>query len=140
MLKRFIKKNNNNNKKIKKLHVFFVDITKAYDRVPRVRLLEILKRLGCVRIMVKAVMAMFTCTKNVLKSAVIGSAISDRPGAPTSCLLFALYIDHRVKMHKGGILVDDFSGSLHSVAEWIRWRAWGRTYVNAGVRTPPVLL
>ncbi len=30
--------------------------------------------------------------------------------------------------------------SWEAVAEWIRGRAWGRTDVDAWVRTPPVLL
>ena len=54
-----------------KLYVVFVDFSKAYDRVPRRTLIECLKNLGCGRIMTKAIRAMYTCTKNVMNSAVI---------------------------------------------------------------------
>ena len=86
--------------KKRKLYVIFVDFSKAYDRVPRRTLIESLKNLGCGKTMTKAIRAMYASTKNVMKSAVIESSIGVRQWAPTSCLLFTLYIDNMVKMLK----------------------------------------
>ena len=93
--------------------VLFVDFSKAYDRVPRGKLVESLKHSGCGKMMIKAIKTMYTCTKNVLKSVVIDSSIGVRQGAPTSCLLFTLYIDNMVKMLKNEVTVDSFMGNLH---------------------------
>ena len=97
----------------KKNYVLFVDFSKAYDRVHRGKLVESLKHSGCGKMMIKAIKAMYTCSRNVLKSAVIDSSIGVRQGAPTSCLLFTLYIDNMVKMLKNEITVDSFLGNLH---------------------------
>ena len=78
-------------KKIK-LYVLFIDYSKAYDRVSRGKLIEVLRSRGCGRVMLKAIQAMYTCTKNVLKTAVIDATIGVRQGAPSSCLLFIIYI------------------------------------------------
>ena len=64
--------------KRQKLYVLFVDFSKAYDRVPRQKLLKHLKSLGCGRLMLLAIQAMYKCTKNVLKSAIIDSSIGVR--------------------------------------------------------------
>lgn len=101
--------------KKRKLYVLFIDFSKAYDRVPRGKLVDILKDLGCGKVMIKAIKAMYTCTRNIMKSAIIESSIGVRQGAPTSCLLFTLYIDHMVKMLKNEIGADDFLGSLHTM-------------------------
>ena len=55
------------------------------------------------------------CTKNILKSAVIASSIGVRQGAPTSCLLFVLYMDKLVKMLKERVALDGYLGSLHAL-------------------------
>ena len=47
-----------------KLYVLFVDYSKAYDRVPRHKLIEVLKSRGCGKIMLKAIKSMYSCTKN----------------------------------------------------------------------------
>ena len=80
--------------------VLFVDFSKAYDRVPRGKLVESLKHSGCGKMMIKAIKAMYTCTKNVLKSAVIDSSIGVRQGAPTSCLLFTLCYEQISRMSR----------------------------------------
>ena len=98
-----------------KLFVLFIDFSKAYDRVPRGKLIEHLIRLGCGKVMTKAIEAMYSSTKYVFKSAVIESSIGVRQWAPTSCLLFILYIDHMVKMIKHEIGTDSFLGNLHTL-------------------------
>ena len=101
--------------KKKKLYVLFIDFSKAYDRVPRGKLLQYIMSLGCGKVMVKAIKAMYDCTRNTLRSAIINSTIGVRQGAPTSCLLFILYIDRMVKMLKEGIDTDGFLGKLHAL-------------------------
>ena len=102
------------NKKLK-LYVLFIDFSKAYDRVPRHKLIEILKSRGCGRVMLSAIQAMYTCTKNVLKSAVIDATVGVRQGAPSSCLLFIIYIDVMVRMLKRAFISDGFLGALHAL-------------------------
>ena len=43
----------------------------------------------------------------------MSTSIGVRQGAPSSCLLFVIYIDHMIKMLKQAIQVDGFLGSLH---------------------------
>ena len=81
-----------------KLYVLFIDYSKAYDRVPRHKLIEVLKSRGCGKVMLRAIQAMYTTTKNVLKTAIIDATIGVRQGAPSSCLLFIIYIDVMVRM------------------------------------------
>ena len=102
------------NKKLK-LYILFIDYSKAYDKVSRRKLIEVLRSRGCGKIMLKAIQAMYTCTKNVLKSAVIHATIGVRQGAPSSCLLFVLYIDEMIKMIKNAIEADGFLGGLHAL-------------------------
>ena len=101
--------------KKKKLYILFIDFSKAYDRVPRGKLIKYLMNLGCGKVMVKAIKAMYDCTKNILRSAVINSSVGVRQGAPTSCLLFILYIDRMVRMLKDSIESDGFLGNLHTL-------------------------
>ena len=63
--------------------------------------------------MLQAIKAMYTCTKNILRSAVINAAVGVRQGSPSSCLLFVIYIDHVVRMLKGAVVTDGVLGSLH---------------------------
>lgn len=101
--------------KKEKLYVLFVDYSKAYDKVPRLKLLEYLKSLGCGKRMLLAIQGMYKCTRNILKSALIESSIGVRQGAPTSCLLFVIYIDKMIKMLKERIGNDGYLGSLHAM-------------------------
>ena len=102
-------------KKRSKLYVLFIDYSKAYDRVPRHKLLEVLRSRGCGKMMLKAIQVMYTCTKNVLKAAVIDATIGVRQGAPSSCLLFVIYMDVMVRMIKNAIVADCFLGALHAL-------------------------
>ena len=99
--------------KKKKLYVMFVDFSKAYDRVPRGKMISYLKELGCGKRMLYAIRNMYSNTKNVLRTAVINSSVGVRQGAPTSCLLFVIYMNKMVKMLKDAIPVDNFLGNLH---------------------------
>ena len=96
-----------------KLYILFIDYSKAYDRVSRQKLIAVLKSRGCGRVMLKAIRAMYTCTKNVLRTAIIDATSGVRQGAPSSCLLFVIYIDEMVKMIRNSIANDGFLGMLH---------------------------
>ena len=98
-----------------KLYILFIDYSKAYDRVPRRKLLAVLKSRGCGKVMLKAIYSMYKCTKNVLKTAVIGASIGVRQGTPSSCLLFVIYIDEMVKLIKNAIANDGFLGFFHAL-------------------------
>ena len=99
--------------KKRKLYVLFIDFSKAYDRVPRNKLIEYMKSLGCGRTMLSALMNMYKNTYNVLNSTKIYTSSGVRQGAPTSCLLFTTYVDKMVKMIKDSVQSDGFLGRLH---------------------------
>ena len=98
-----------------KLYVLFIDYRKAYDKVPRSKLIECLKSAGCGRRMLKAIYVMYRCTRNVLKSATVEASVGVRQGAPSSCLLFVIYINQMIRMLKAKIATDGFLGALHAL-------------------------
>ena len=87
-------------KKSQTLFVAFIDFSKAYDRVPRKYMLELLKRLGCGRLMLAALRAMYRLTQFVLGSTLIQATLGVKQGSPTSCFLFTLFVDECVKLIK----------------------------------------
>lgn len=96
-----------------KLYIVFMDYSKAYDRVPRNKLLLYLKSLGCGKVMLTAIRNMYSCTRNVLKSATVDASVGVRQGAPSSCLLFTIYMDKMVRMLKQSVQADGFLGAMH---------------------------
>ena len=99
-------------KEKKKLFVIFVDFSKAYDKVPRKVLFEILKKLGCGRRFLKALMAIYKHTLNVLNSEYIKATIGVKQGGPMSCILFIIYLNVMVIMMKA-LGNDSFLQDLH---------------------------
>ena len=71
-----------------KLYVLFIDFSKAYDRVDRRKMIDILKRMGCGSIMLLAIIMLYRCTQFILKSAIIIANQGVRQGASTSSVLF----------------------------------------------------
>lgn len=72
-----------------KLFVFFADFSKAYDIVPRRKLLMVMKGLGplgCRAVMLAAVVPMYHTTESVIGSAVLIVSQGVRQGSPTACL------------------------------------------------------
>ena len=53
-----------------------------YDRVPRKTMLDTLKSLGCGYRMLRAIMATYKKTANILNSEIINSTIDVKQGAP----------------------------------------------------------
>ena len=100
-------------RKKKKLFVVYVDYSKAYDRVPRRALMEVLRKLGCGAMMLTALISMYQVSKSILGLAVITSLIGVRQGSPTSCLLFTLYVNEFIRMLKERCEPDGFLSWLH---------------------------
>ena len=100
--------------KKEKLYVCFIDFCKAYDKVPRHKLIEVLKSIGCGKIMLYAIKNMYMCTKNLLHSTMINATVGVRQGAPSSCLLFTIYMDQMVGMLRHEVGEDGYLGTLHA--------------------------
>ena len=98
-----------------KLYILFIDFSKAYDKVPRNKLIEYLKSCGCGKIMLYALRNMYKRTYSILNSTIISTSSGVRQGAPTSCLLFIIYVDKMVKMIKDAVPMDGFLGNLHAL-------------------------
>ncbi len=102
-------------RKKRKMYVLFTDFSSAYDRVSRLLLLSILKKLGCGTVMLSAVAGMYHVTQSVVGTAVFSVAIGITQGSPTSFLLFILYVNDLIQMIKEGCPDDDFLKWLHIV-------------------------
>ena len=95
------------------LYIAFIDFSKAYDRVPRNKFMDTLKRLGCGCVMLLALIAMYKITKSILGMAVITKIVGVRQGSPTSCFLFILYVNVLIRMLKDRCAPDEFLKWLH---------------------------
>ena len=70
-----------------KLFIIFVDFSKAYDKIPRRKLLKVLKHIGCGHKMLQAIASTYGVTRSVLDSIIIEALIGLKQGSPTSGLL-----------------------------------------------------
>ncbi len=95
------------------LYVSFVDFSAAYDRVPRKRLFTMLRDLGCVAVMLAALVAVYSVTRSVLGAAIITTAVGVRQGSSTSCLLFMLFVNDLIGLIKGRCGRDGILEWLH---------------------------
>ncbi|HYS62000.1 MAG TPA: reverse transcriptase family protein [Gemmatimonadales bacterium] len=83
-------------------HICFIDLEKAYDRVNRNKLFEVLNDLGVSGKIRRVIQSIYNNTKIQIR---IGSKLSEhaeinrgvRQGCPLSCVLFNMYMDHMVK-------------------------------------------
>ena len=100
-------------KKKIKLYIVFVDFAQAYDKVSRVVLFSILKRLGCGATMLLALITMYKMTQSVIGTALITASVGVRQGSPTSCLLFVLFVNDLIKIFKERCGPDGFLAWLH---------------------------
>ena len=98
----------------KKLYILFVDFSKAYDKVPRKTLFSILKKLGCGRRFLRAVIAIYKNTINILNSERIRSTVGVKQGGPMSCLLFVIYLNVLALMLKA-LGNDSFLLDVHAL-------------------------
>ena len=95
------------------LFISFIDFSKAYDRVPRTYLLNLLKSLGCGFVMLSALTSLFSVTQFLLGATVITAVIGVKQGSPTSCFLFILFVDEFIKLVKERSGLDGFLQWLH---------------------------
>ena len=95
------------------LFVAFVDFSKAYDRVPRKYLINLLRALGCGRVMLTALASMYWLTELILGSTVIAATLGVKQGSPTSCFLFILFVDELIKLLKLNSPMEGFLKWLH---------------------------
>ena len=72
----------------------YVDFSKAYDMMPRTLFWEVLMKLGCGNMMLRALASMYKVSKSVLNSTILTSVVGVRQGSPTSCLIFVIYFEH----------------------------------------------
>ena len=96
----------------KKLFILFIDFEKAYDKVDRAKLFELLKEAGCGRVMLEVLKAIYKNTKFLFKMVVIVANMGVKQGSSASSLLFIVYVDKMIKMVKG-FENDGFLGALH---------------------------
>jgi hypothetical protein len=96
-----------------KLFLLFINFSKAYDKVPRSKLIQELHLLGCGGIMLGAIIALYSSTKFILRSAVISFNTGVLQGASTSGFLFVLYLDRMIHMIKREFDNDGFLGALN---------------------------
>ena len=73
-----------------KLFVLFIDFSKAYDKVPRSILFDILKKLGCGKRFLCALMSIYRNTVNILNSEYVKASIGVKHNGPMSCGQFQL--------------------------------------------------
>ena len=99
----------------KKTHLFiaFIDFSKAYNRVPRNYLLNMLKVLGCGGVMLSALTSLFWLTQFILGSTIITATLGVKQGSPTLCFLFTLFGDELIRLVKGRSGRDGFLEWLH---------------------------
>ena len=95
------------------LFIAFIDFSKAYDRVPRNYLLNLLKSLGCGAIMLNALTGLFSVTQFILGATLITAIVGVKQGSPTSCFLFILFVDEFVRLVKERSGLDGFLEWLH---------------------------
>ena len=70
-----------------------MDSSKAYDKVPRRTLFQILKKLGCGKRFLSALIAIYRKTVNILNSEYVKATIGVKQGGPMSCVLFVIYLN-----------------------------------------------
>jgi hypothetical protein len=96
------------------LYVLFVDYQKAYDRVNRNKLLQLLAEAGCGEWYLKAVGNALSVSKSVLGDEVIDSSSGVRQGGTSSCAFFTFYINSTVtEINKYG--QDGYLGNMHTL-------------------------
>lgn len=98
-----------------KLFLLFIDFEKAYDKVPRNKLLQELKLLGCGHVFIRCLCTLYSDIKFMFKSTTINTSLGVKQGAATSCLLFIIYVDRMIKMINACSTSDDFLGNLHTL-------------------------
>jgi len=101
--------------KKKKLFICFIDFSKAYDRISRPILFQLLAQLGCGGKMIRALEAMYKITTNVLRTTIVNAKRGIKQGGSTSGLFFILYMNPLANLLSKACPNDDFLADLHSL-------------------------
>ena len=101
-------------KEKEKLFVLFVDFSKAYDKVPRNTLFGVLKRLGCGKRFLRAIISIYKNTVNILHSEHIRATVGVKQGGPMSCILFIIYLNTLAVMLRK-LEKDSFLSDVHAL-------------------------
>lgn len=96
----------------RKLFILYVDFSKAYDRIPRDKLLASLQRYGIGDTMLKALASLYRTSECIIGSSTSLANAGVRQGAPSSGFLFTLYVNELIKQLKL-LEDDDYLKSLH---------------------------
>ena len=96
------------------MFVLFIDFSKAYDKVPRKTLFEILKKLGCGKRFLCALIAIYRDTVNILNSQHVKASIGVKQGGPMSCILFIIYLNVLAVMIRA-LGNDSFLNDIHAL-------------------------
>lgn len=75
-------------------------MSKAYVLAQRDILFDVIKRLGCERVMLASLKAMHQVTESVIGEAVLTATLGVRQGSPSSCILFILFVNDLIKIVK----------------------------------------
>lgn len=96
------------------LYILFVDYEKAYDRVPRQKLINMLAEKGCGTTFISAITRSMMHTSTTVGSQSIPTTRGVRQGSSSSCPLFVFLIDY-VTQQLNNLPQDSWLGSVHSM-------------------------
>ena len=129
----------------KKLYMCFVDLEKAFDRVPRKVMERALRKKGLAEVLVQVVMSLYEGSRTKVR---VGSWTSDEfgvrvgvhQGSVLSPLIFAIVVDVVTEHAREGLLneilyADDLvlmSESLEDLRERFQW--WRRALEGKGLK------
>ena len=102
----------------KSLFIGFFDLSKAFDKVSRTLLLKSLIKVGIGSVMFYAIKSIYSVTKCVLKA---GDKLSDvfrtytgiKQGAPSSVILFLIFMDEFIVLLREKCIAENVLGALH---------------------------
>ena len=96
------------------LYIVFIDYVKAYNRVNRLKLLDLLDSKGCGSKFLQAVSSSLNGTCALVGDRVINQSIGMRQGGSLSCPLFTFYIDETINAIYS-TLDDDWLRNAHTL-------------------------
>ncbi len=91
-----------------KLFVTFIDFSQVFDWIPRHKLFDVLRRLGCGSAMLCALIAMYSVRESLVGTAIVLITLGVRQGSPISCLLFLILVDDLIRIIKQRCGYDGF--------------------------------
>ena len=95
------------------LYIVYVDFTKAYDKIPRRSILQVLKDMGCGAVMLKALASFYKVSKSLIGLTIVSAVVGVCQGSPTSCLIFVIYVNILIRWFKRNNGLDGYLKWLH---------------------------